>query len=114
MFDYWKPVLTDFFIDEIKKKGGILINLASSEMKDLFDWKRVCSEVRVITPDFHVYKNGKLSTVVVYAKMCRGEMTRYILKNRIEDPEQIKLFEWEGFCYNEHESTEDNLVFTMG
>lgn len=49
-------------------------------MKDLFDWKRVCSEVRVITPDFHVYKNGKLSTVVVYAKMCRGEMTRYILK----------------------------------
>lgn len=114
MFDYWKPVLTDFFIDEIKKKGGILINLASNEMKDLFDWKRVCSEVRVITPDFHVYKNGKLSTVVVYAKMCRGEMTRYILKNRIEDPEQIKLFEWEGFCYNEHESTEDNLVFTMG
>ena len=114
MFDYWKPVLTDFFIDEIKKKGGILINLASSEMKDLFDWKRVCSEVRVITPDFHVYKNGKLSTVVVYAKMCRGEMTRYILKNRIEDPEHLKLFEWEGFCYNEHESIGDNPVFTMG
>lgn len=114
MFDYWKPVLTDFFIDEIKKQGGILVNLASAEMKDLFDWKRVCSEVRVITPEFQVYKNGKLSTVVIYAKMCRGEMTRFILKNRIDNPEQIKSFEWEGFCYNEAESKGDSMVFTLG
>lgn len=114
MFDFWKPLLTDFFISEIKRQGGVLINLASNEMKDLFDWKRICSEVKVITPDFYVYKNGKLSTVVVYAKMCRGEMTRYLLKNRIENPELIKSFEWEGFCYNEAESTEDNMVFTLG
>ena len=113
MFDYWKPVLTDFFIAEIKKQGSVLINLASNEMKELFDWKRVCREVRVITPDFQVYKNGKLSTVVIYAKMCRGEMTRFILKNRIENPEQIKSFEWEGFCYNENESSGDHWVFTM-
>ena len=113
MFDYWKPVLTDFFIAEIKKQGSVLINLASNEMKDLFDWKRVCREVRVITPDFQVYKNGKLSTVVIYAKMCRGEMTRFILKSRIENPEQIKSFEWEGFCYNENESSGDHWVFTM-
>lgn len=114
IFDYWKPVLTDYFIAEIKKQGGVLINLASNEMKDLFDWKRVCREVRVITPDFQVYKNGKLSTVVIYAKMCRGEMTRFILKNRIENPEQIKSFEWEGFCYNENESSGDHFVFIMG
>lgn len=24
MFDYWKPVLTDFFIDEIKKREEFL------------------------------------------------------------------------------------------
>ena len=41
MFDYWKPLLTDYFIEEIKKRGGILVKLASGEMKDLFDWKRV-------------------------------------------------------------------------
>ena len=72
MFDYWKPLLTDCFIEEIKKRGGILVNLASGEMKDLFDWKRVESEVRVVTPDFQVWKGGKLKTVVIYAKMCRG------------------------------------------
>lgn len=26
MFDYWKPILTDTFIKEIKARGGILIN----------------------------------------------------------------------------------------
>ena len=31
MFDYWKPLLTDYFIEEIKKRGGILVNLASGE-----------------------------------------------------------------------------------
>ncbi len=61
MFDYWKPILTDTFIKEIKAKGGILINLASGEMKDLFDWKRVEQEVQVITPEFQVWKKGKIN-----------------------------------------------------
>lgn len=113
MFDYWKPLLTEHFIEDIKKEGGILTNLASGEMKDLFDWKRICREVQVITPEFMVHKNGKLTTVVVYAKMCRGEMTRYILKNRIENPEALTAFEWEGFAYNEQESTPERMVFTL-
>lgn len=58
MFDYWKPLLTDYFIGEIKKQGGILVNLASGEMKELFDWNRVCREVQVITPEFYVMKTG--------------------------------------------------------
>lgn len=113
MFNYWKPILTGYFIDEIKKQGGILVNLASAEMKDLFDWKAVCREVRVITPEFYVRKNGKLSTVVVYAKMCRGEMTRFILKNRIDRPEDLDAFEWEGFVADKTQSTPDNPVFVL-
>ncbi len=94
MFDYWKPLLTDYFIEEIKNCGGVLINLASAEMKDLFDWKRVEQEVRVITPEFQVWKAGQPKTVVIYAKMCRGEMTRFIVKNRLECPEELKSFSW--------------------
>ena len=58
MFDYWKPLLTDYFIADIKRQGGILVNLASGEMRDLFDWKRVEEEVRVITPEFRYGKAG--------------------------------------------------------
>lgn len=113
-FDYWKPRLTDYFIEAIREQGGILINLASGEMKDLFDWEKVNREVQVITPEFHTWKNGKLATVVVYAKMCRGEMTRFILKNRIEQPEELKNFEWEGFRFSGTDDSGKSWNFVLG
>lgn len=112
MFDYWKPLLTDCFIAAVKREGGILVNLASVEMKDLFDWKRVEKEVQVVTPDFQVWKGDALKTVVMYAKMCRGEMTRFILKNRIEHPEELKSFQWEGFALDESRSSAYHMLFT--
>ena len=114
MFSYWRSRLTDTFIQDIKQVGGILCTLASDEMKSLFDWKRVEKEVRVVTPEFHVWKNGKLATVVIYTKMSRGEMTRFILKNRIENPEDLKEFSWEGFEFDEALSDERRFVFING
>lgn len=113
MFDYWKPLLTDCFIADIKQQGGVLVNLASGEMKDLFDWKKVEKEVRVITPDFQVLKDGQLKTIVIYAKMCRGEMVRHIIKHRIEQPEDLEAFSWEGFAFDEKGSTDRRWQFTL-
>ena len=76
--------------------------------------QRIEQEVTIVTPEFHVWKNGKLSTIVVYTKMSRGEMTRFILKNRIESPQDLKAFHWEGFEFNERLSNEKKLIFTNG
>ena len=113
LFEYWRDHLTDTFIEDIQKEGGVLCNLASDEMRSLFDWKRVEESCRIITPEFKVYKKGKPATVVVYTKMCRGEMTRFLLKNRIESLEQIRAFEWEGFTFDADLSEENRPVFTM-
>jgi len=40
-------------------------------------------------------------------------MTRFILKNRLEDAESLKSFSWEGFNYNPRLSTDTQMVFTM-
>ena len=101
MFDYWKPILTGWLITQIKTDDGIFVNLASGEFQDLFDWKRVENEVTVITPQFKVDKGGKLSTIVIYTKMCRGAMTRWILQNRLTDTEALKQFEYEGYSFYE-------------
>lgn len=114
MFAYWQARLTDLFIQEIKASGGVLCYLASDEMHGLFDWKRVEREVTVITPEFRVWKNGKLATIVIYTKMSRGEMTRFILKNRIENPSQLKDFTWEGFEFHEEFSDEKKYIFING
>lgn len=110
MFDYWRPILTDYFIEQIKNDDGILVNLASDEMKLLLDWKRVKREVQIVTPEFKVMKDGKLKTIVIYTKMCRGAMTRFILKNRIVDPEDLKAFEYDGFKWD---GDEGNYHFCM-
>ena len=109
VFDYWKKRLTDQFISSIHADDGILVNLASEEMKKLFDWKRICKEVQVITPEFRIYKNGKMKNIVIYTKMCRGEMTRYILKNRLSQPEELNSFTWEGFHWDEDKKLFINL-----
>lgn len=110
MFDFWKPILTEWFIQKIKADDGILVNLASDEMRNLFEWKRVRKEIKIVTPDFKVVKDGRLKTIVIYTKMCRGAMARFILRNRITDINELKSFEYEGFHLDE---TEGKWTFTL-
>lgn len=111
MYHFWRPRQTQLLIDEVKADGGSLIYLASMDIQPSFDWKKVEQSVRVIMPDFKVWKNGKADTIVIYAKMARGQMTRHIIKNRISDPEELKGFSWEGFSYHEEMSEGNKWVF---
>ncbi|MCD7849967.1 MAG: peroxide stress protein YaaA [Parabacteroides sp.] len=111
MYAYWRTRQTEPLIEEVKTDDNLLVNLASMDIQPAFDWKKVEQSVRIVTPDFKVWKNGKAETIVIYAKMARGQMTRYIIKNRITNPEELKTFTWEGFRYKEDISSEKKLVF---
>ncbi len=111
MYNYWRLRQTQTLIDDVKANDNILINLASHEIQGAYNWKEVEKAIRIITPEFKVWKNGKAQTIVIYTKMARGQMTRYILKNRINEPEALKSFSWEGFRYDENMSDGDNWVF---
>lgn len=113
MFDYWKARLTNMFIESVKGDDGVLLDLASSEMHKLFNWSRVKREITVVRPEFSVCKDGKLKTVVVYAKMCRGEMARFVIKNRLNDADALRGFTYEGFRFIPQESTQTSPVFVL-
>jgi len=57
-------------------------------------------------------KNEKYKIISFYAKKARGLMAAYVIKNRINDVEQIKHFDIGGYCYNEAMSTAREWVFT--
>ncbi len=97
MFQFWRTRLTDVLIDAVKADDGVLFFLGSGEMKQLFDWKRVTKEVKVIMPTFQVMANGKLKTIVVYTKMMRGALARHLITNRVTATEDWQSFEYEGF-----------------
>ena len=103
MFGFWKNRLTDNLIDAVKADDGVLIHLATEEYQHLFDWQRVRKEVRIVQPLFYVRKGNDLKMQAVWAKTCRGAMTRFIIENSIdkpEKPEDICAFSYEGFSYD--------------
>ena len=99
MFGFWKSRLTDILIDAVKADDGVLIHLATEEYQHSFDWQRVRKEVRIVQPLFYVRKGSNLKMQAVWAKTCRGAMTRFIIENRIDKPEDLCAFSYEGFSY---------------
>ena len=99
MFAFWKSRLTDILIDAVKADDGVLVHLATEEYQHLFDWQRVRKEVRIVQPLFYVRKGNDLKMQAVWAKTCRGAMTRFIIENRIDKPEDLCAFSYEGFSY---------------
>lgn len=100
LFVFWKPYLTDMLIEAVKADDGILIHLATEEFEHLFDWKKVCQDVKVIQPLFYVDKGDTIKVVSIHAKSCRGAMTRYIIQHKITEQSDILGFELEGFRYD--------------
>ena len=77
--------------------GEPIVNLASQEYFKAVDASVIKSPV--ISPVFQEYRNGKYQIIGLFAKQARGLMTDYIIKNRIQDPEQLKLFNKEGYAW---------------
>ena len=99
MFGFWKCRLTDMLIDAVKADDGILVHLATEEYQHLFDWQRVRREVRIVQPLFYVRRGDNLKMQAVWAKTCRGAMTRFIIEHRISTPADLNAFSYEGFTF---------------
>ncbi len=114
LYAFWKEKITRAIKPAIKESGKpeILLNLASKEYAKAINYK----ELAVPVIDFEFLENRRegYKTITIYTKKARGLMTRYIIRNRIEDPENIKGFDSGGYWYNEPLSTENKMVFTRG
>ena len=100
MFGFWKSRLTDVLINAVKADDGILVHLATEEYQHLFDWQRVRKEVRIVQPLFYVRKGHDLKMQAVWAKTCRGAMTRFIIEHSITKSDDLFAFNYEGFNYD--------------
>lgn len=110
LYDFWGNSITEK-IDQMLG-GDALINLASKEYFKAIDQNAL--NTRIITPVFKENRNGTYKFVHIFGKKARGLMTRFIIQNRITEPEKIKLFDLEGYYYNDPLSSEHEWVFTRG
>jgi len=112
--EFWRNIVTDFLKSQQNQHDGnkSIINLASSEYFKLLDVNKL--NTQVITPVFKDYKNGSYRTISLYAKIARGKMTRFILDNQLNHPEEIKSFSLDNYVYNEGMSNENTICFVRG
>ena len=109
LYQFWGSTIADELNKTFKSPNGILLNLASNEYFRSINPAKI--NARIITPAFMDYKNDKYKIISFFAKKARGLMTRFVIRNRVTDANQIKDFSEAGYKFNEAMSTEDKPVF---
>jgi len=109
LYQFWGSQIGEFLEADPAMTDGILINLASNEYFKAVNAKKL--NVRIITPAFKDWKNGQYKMISFYAKKARGLMTRYMIDHHIDQPEQLKDFDSDGYRFSQEMSEGDNWVF---
>ena len=110
LYTFWGNHITDWLNAELAEQGnGVLLNLASQEYFGAVKPKALNG--RLIETVFRDQKNGQYKIISFYAKKARGLMARYVIKERLKDPEGLKDFNTDGYYYDQASSGPDKLVF---
>ena len=108
LYSFWRPKLTKQIASELNP-NELIVNLASSEYSKAIDFKKLKNPV--ITPIFKEFKNGKYSTVMIFAKHARGRMSRYLIENDLQDIEELKTYTIDNYEFDEKQSSAYEWVF---
>ncbi len=110
LYDYWGDTIAKALIARAAEVGtDTLINCASQEYFGAADRKAL--SLRVVTPQFLEVKDGRPRVVSFFAKRARGAMARFVVTERLTDPEAIKDFRTGGYQFDADLSQGDTWAF---
>ena len=114
LYAYWGEKIADAIASQMKAtKAKALVNLASIEYFKAARGDVLAKRgVRIITPSFkEIRDTGEIKVMSLFAKRARGAMARWIVENRITDPEQLKAFDVDGYSFQPGASDGDAWTF---
>ena len=100
LYEFWGDKLSNALLSDMTE-NEMLVNLASNEYSKAL--KLNTFPAKVITPIFKDYKNGNLKVISFFAKKARGEMVNFIIKNKITDSVDLKLFTNNGYVFSDED-----------
>ena len=111
LYEFWKDDLTKNLNSTLKKhKNPTIVNCASIEYFSAIDLNKLNGEILSVV--FKEYRDDELKFISFNAKKARGLMTQYIMKNRIDNRNDIKDFSYENYSFDSKLSDESTFVFT--
>ncbi|WP_352421016.1 YaaA family protein [Proteiniphilum sp.] len=111
LYDFWEDTVNVHLSKKLRKGDKTLINVASKEYAKVVRKEMLPKGTKIIDIQFLQQENGDLKQIVVHSKKARGLMSRFIIKNRLVDPEEVKGFDYEGYFFYPALSKEDVWVF---
>ena len=110
LYAFWGERISQWLNEDLAAQGDqVLLNLASQEYFGAVKPKAL--NARIIDTVFKDQKNGQYKIISFYAKKARGLMARYVIKERLQDPEGLKDFNLDGYRFDAASSSENQLVF---
>ncbi len=110
LYAFWGERLLDAINAELAKMPRpVAVNLASEEYFKAAVGRKFNGQL--IQPVFEDWKNGKYKIISFYAKRARGLMTRYAVLNRLDEPEGLKAFDYDGYAFAAEASDDKTWVF---
>jgi cytoplasmic iron level regulating protein YaaA (DUF328/UPF0246 family) len=110
LYEFWNSRVTETLNNDLKvQKHPLLVNLASDEYFKVIHPKLLQTSILKIS--FKENKNGNYRVIAIHAKRARGLMVNYVVKNRLDNADDLKSFDSEGYKFNKALSTNEELVF---
>ncbi len=111
LYEFWDDRIAKAIDKDLKThEHPVLINLASNEYFKAVPAKFL--KAPVITPVFQDVKDGRARVISFLAKKARGMMARYVVDNRLVEPESLKMFSGGGYRYDAASSDDSRWIFS--
>lgn len=109
---FWQETVNATLSKKLKKeKEKTIINVASNEYAKVVQKSRLPRGTRIIDIRFLQQENNDFKQIVVHTKKARGLLSRFIIKNRLTDAEDVKGFDHENYFFYPALSKENEWVF---
>jgi cytoplasmic iron level regulating protein YaaA (DUF328/UPF0246 family) len=111
LYAFWGQRITDRINTQLTEHADqTLVNLASNEYFKAVKLDKLSGVV--ITPVFKELRDGGPKVISFMAKRARGEMTRFMVQQRLDRPEGLKDFDQSGYRFDQALSTPTTWTFT--
>lgn len=113
LYEFWGDTVSEALNTTFSgQENKTLINLASNEYFKAVRPAKL--KANIVTPVFKEFKGDSYRVIGLYAKRARGMMSRYIISERLDNPEGLKAFNASGYGFMPQFSTDNDWVFARG
>ena len=111
LYEFWGDKITEILnADLCELQQKTVVNLASQEYFKSVNADKL--DAKICTVHFKEERNGKLKVIAFNAKKARGMMCRYVIKNRLTKPAEMKAFAEDNYLFNDELSSDAEYYFT--